>query len=114
VSRPLLENEKILLLWLLQNGPIRAQSYIPQVEWVVVTGECNCGCPTIDLQINGTPINDESKHRVLVDGEGKSPEGIQIGLIVFVDGGRLTSLELYNYGDSARFSLPLLSDVKVI
>jgi len=113
-NRPLHEDEKGLLLWLLQNGPARTQAYLPQVESVTVAGECTCGCPTIDFDTSGVPVTDASSDRVLVNGEGKSPEGIEIGLIIFVGNGRLTSLELYNYGDSKKFSLPSVSDIKVV
>ena len=51
--RPLTQEERNLLEWLIANGSVDAKEYSPQLADLTVVGTCTCGCPTIDLALGG-------------------------------------------------------------
>jgi len=112
--RPLTDHERALLEWLLQNGTPEAKTYLPQVPHVTVVSRCPCGCPSIDLAVNGqtstAPV--ESPATVLADIQSTSPEGIPVGLLVFARAGLLDKLEIYPYSDEISFTWPHLKDLR--
>jgi hypothetical protein len=92
-SRPLTTEERILLEWLIANGSPSAAKYAPQISRVSVVSRCTCGCPTIDLAVDGRHIDGGSE--LVADFVGKSPEGIQVGVILHCRGGHISELEVY-------------------
>jgi hypothetical protein len=112
--RPLTDHERALLEWLLQHGTPEAKTYLPQLPHITVVSRCPCGCPTINLAVNGqissAPI--ESSTRILADFSATSPEGIPIGLLVFSRADLLDTLELYSCTDESHFTLPCLADIQ--
>lgn len=81
-----------------------------QVDAARVTRQCDCGCPSIDLVVEGdvplakvvsrTPANAE------VDGV------LGGGLVVFVDDGRLSGLEYYWAEDAVPGTWPNLDRIR--
>jgi hypothetical protein len=92
-QRPLTTEERILLEWLISNGSPSAARYASQIHRVTVVSRCTCGCPTIDLALNGKHMNGSSE--VIADFVGKSPEGVQVGVILHCRGGQISELEVY-------------------
>ena len=70
----------MLLEWLIANGSPSAAEYAPQIPRVSVVSRCTCGCPTIDLAVDGKHLDGSSE--LVADFVGKSPEGIQVGVIL--------------------------------
>jgi hypothetical protein len=104
-NRPLTTDERILLEWLVSNGSPSAAKYAPQIIRVSVVNRCTCGCPTIDLAVDGEHVDGGSE--VIADFVGKSPEGIQVGVILHCRGGQISELEVYPIGEVTRvFGLP--------
>ena len=92
-NRPLTTDERILLEWLIANGSPNASKYAPQIPRVSVVSRCTCGCPTIDLAVDGKHVGGGSE--LVADFVGKSPEGIQVGVILHCRGGQISELEVY-------------------
>lgn len=100
-TRPLAPHERTALDTLLAAdfpgaGELRAQAVTARVS-----GRCGCGCPTIDLEVDEAAPRAALKGSVAV--EADVPDG---GLIVFVDGGRLSCLEYWTTADETPAEFP--------
>ena len=100
-------DERLLVEWLLRNCAAQgtAEPLLPEVARLQVVGICGCGCPSVDF------LPDAPGASVVAEAVGRSPEGIDLGLILWAREGHLAGLEAYNYGDSIPFSLPRLEDL---
>jgi hypothetical protein len=104
-NRPLTTDERILLEWLISNGSPSAAKYASQIPRVSVVSRCTCGCPTIDLAVDGEHVDGGSE--LVADFVGKSPEGIQVGVILHCRGDQISELEVYAMGEvKGVFGLP--------
>jgi len=92
--RPLSETERGVLGVLLAMDFPGASELRAQVDSTVVAGSCACGCPTVDLVVEGDlpPARVTSRTPVTAEVDGV----LGGGLIVFVDNGRLSGLEYYS------------------
>lgn len=107
--RPLSETERQVLNVMLAMEFPGASELREQVGSALVSRGCDCGCPSVDLVVEGdapvaavisrTPVNAE------VDGV------IGGGLIVFVDKGRLSGLEFHSAEDSNPQEFPRLDKI---
>src|SRR6185295_2941406 len=91
-DRPLTADEVILLSWLMEHGTPDAARYADQIERVRVAAECTCGCPTIDLAVDGQP-RAAGGSLIISDAVGTTPDGTAVGVILHVRGGALSELE---------------------
>src|SRR6266550_8436263 len=73
-GRPLSGEERTLLEWLLAHGFPNVGRYAAQLPRVTVVSRCTCGCPTIDLAVDGKQTFGASE--LIADVEGRSPEGL--------------------------------------
>ena len=111
--RPLTEQERKLLEWLLANGSVDARPYLSQMSNVNVVGTCTCGCPTIDLALDDSEQRKTAPSVILADFVGTAPEGIQVGVIVHAREGEISELEVYAIPDwKGRFNLPSIESLK--
>jgi hypothetical protein len=103
LPRPLLPNERDTLLALLRcaDSPGRDQ-FVLQVDSATVVGYCPCPCATVALDVDRTaprgfsfPDRTIPTSATVLDTAGK----IIGGIIVFVDDGYLSALEIYDYGE---------------
>ena len=112
-NRPLTEEEKSLLLFLLVNAGEEAAAFLPQIENAMVVGRCSCGCPTVDLQVSEKAEASPHKTNVIADVIGITADGRQVGVIVFAGQGRLSCLESYNLSESDEpWDFPLISSLR--
>jgi hypothetical protein len=52
--RPLTPYERDLIRWLIEHSRLKeANRLLPQIDRLSVVSRCNCGCPTIDLALDG-------------------------------------------------------------
>jgi hypothetical protein len=56
-------------------------------------------------------LPDAAGASIVAEAYGRSPEGIDLGLILWVREGHLAALEAYDYGDSVPFTLPRPEDL---
>jgi len=111
--RPLTQEERKLLEWLLANGSPDAKPYLSQIASVNVVGRCTCGCPTIDLALGDREQRKTAPSIILADSVGKTPEGIEVGVIVHAREGEISELEVYAMPDwKGPFNLPSVESLK--
>jgi hypothetical protein len=101
-KRPLTNDERILLKWLISNGSPSAAKYAPQIPRVSVVSRCACGCPTIDLAVDSKHVGAGSE--LVADFVGKSPEGVPVGVILHCRSGQISELEVYAMGEVKAYS----------
>jgi hypothetical protein len=72
----------MLLEWPLIHGCSDASKYRSQIDSLRVVSKCGCGCPTVDFALqSGRKVGASD---IVAEAEGKSPEGISIGVILRV------------------------------
>jgi len=114
-ARSLTDRERAVLELLLSRHVEGVTPLREQARDAVVTGRCNCGCPTIHL----TPKQDAPLAQVggrLWPVEGRvDPVGDEPGqeIILFVDNGKMSSLELVFYSKSVPIAWPDVSRIKL-
>jgi hypothetical protein len=100
-KRPLSAEERAVCEWLIAHGTSEAKSYAPQLVRATVVSRCTCGCPTVDLAVDGTASE------IIGDAEGLSPEGLHVGVMLHCRNGQLSELEVYPIDDQkGPFRLP--------
>jgi hypothetical protein len=102
--RALTADEHDLIEALLGGARSGAVRYVGQLEGAVVVGGCRCGCPSIDISVSDKPV--EGRPRPLVLADGESPEGVPVGLILWVSDRVLTGLEVHPWDGSKVVRLP--------
>jgi len=102
--RPLEAGEQELIEALL--GAVRSGfgRYLGQLANVEVVGRCQCGCPSVDLEVGSGPRNGTPKPLVLADAE--SPGEVPVGVILWVRGGALSGLEVHPWDGARGVRLP--------
>lgn len=111
--RRLSKEEQILLEWLIANGSLDAQQYASQIVDIIVVGRCTCGCPSIDLAVEESENRKTGASHLLADFEGKTPEGIDVGVILHAREGKISELEVYAIPEvKGPFSLPSIESLK--
>ena len=103
--RALTADEHDLIEALLGGARSGAVRFVGQLEGAKVVGGCRCGCPSIDLSVSDKPVEGRPLPLVLADGE--SPEGVPVGLILWVCDRVLTGLEVHPWDGSDIVRLPL-------
>lgn len=111
--RPPTEEERKLLEWLLANGSPDAKPYRSQVANVNVVGGCTCGCPSIDLAPGDREERKTGPSMVLAEFVGKTPEGIEVVVILHAREGEISELEVYSMPDvNGPFNLPRIESLE--
>ena len=59
------------------------------LEALQVVGGCGCGCASVDF------LPDTGGGKVLADGYGVTPSGVEVGLLLWGRDGQLSGLEIY-------------------
>jgi hypothetical protein len=102
--RPLAIEEQDLIDALLGAAGAAAGRYLGQLATVEVVGGCGCGCPSIDLFAPSR--GGESSASPLVIADAVTPDGIQVGVILWVRGGSLSGLEVHPWDGARSVRLP--------
>ena len=90
-----------LIQWLLAET--NNLELMTQIENTKVMSRCSCGCPTIDLKVEGVETRPLG---LTLSADGHSPEGVPVGVILHVKDGLLSELEVYSQDETKEFSLP--------
>jgi hypothetical protein len=96
VERDLTAEERELIRWLLLHGSPGAHNYLAQVDVARVVGRCSCGCPSVDLSVDGIGPDRAAGMVSLSDWLWPTPEGPLFGLVLFATDGRLACLEAWS------------------
>ena len=100
LPRPLSEEERVLVRWMLRHGEPGADEFLEQLDDAVVSGVCGCGCASIDFQIGDQHPDKQQGIRILSD-YLYGPESPPLGAFVFAHGDTLAGLEVYGFGETA-------------
>lgn len=110
-NRPLTDQERNLVRWMLEHGNPEAAAFLPQLELAEVTPwRCSCGCASINFQIRGMPVAPPGV-RILADFDFMDNETLS-GIFVFENDGILSGLEVYGMAGDAPKSLPEPSELR--
>ena len=105
--RALTLEEFKLLEWLLARGAAEAANYAAQLSRVRVVGRCTCGCPTLDLALDGKQCPTVGISMVLAQAEGHSPEGVPVYVLLHAREGELSELEIISVNETKVFRMPV-------
>ena len=96
-DRPLTPEERAILDVLLSREfPGRAE-LAAQAESVRTGGSsCSCGCPSFSLIADRTLAPAPVTQRMVSDAHGPDPNGNVVGVLLFVDSGYLSNVEVYD------------------
>ncbi len=110
-ARQLTIKERLLLERLLLHGTADSASYAEQVSLVTVASRCGCGCPTVDLAVDGRVTSLDSPTVILSEAGGVSPEGVSFGIILHGREGLISELEVYPINGKGVFTLPDIDQI---
>jgi hypothetical protein len=79
---------------------------VEQISQLRVVGRCGCGCASVDFR---NPMQGQ-KAVIVADAVASSPNGEDVGLLVWALDGHLSGLEVYSYSDFPA-SLPVLESI---
>ena len=114
--RPLSRAEKQVLDLMLSQGCPGVESLRSQVPYVRVVATCDCGCATVDLDVapQAPRATDAGTGVLPVTGYvGSDTDQPRAGIIVSVDDGLLSGLEIYSMAEPAPPEWPDLAEVRV-
>ena len=101
LDRDLTSDERAIAEWLLLNADPPATAFLHQLDSARVTGQCSCGCPTVDLLIGPDTPRAEPRDNLVGD------------VMLLQSQGCLTCLEVYDLSDIEHpYGLPGLSSLK--
>jgi hypothetical protein len=114
--RSLHASERVVLDALLSNEFVGAVELRAQMDTAMVVGQCDCGCPTIDIESRGDPavaLRDARlapvELRVMTAGEEPPGE-----VVLFLTDGRLSSLEYVFYSDEPPGAWPTRDYLEIV
>jgi hypothetical protein len=112
LDRDLTPDERAIAEWLLVHADPSATEFIYQLHVARVTGQCSCGCPTVDLLIPANTSPAEPRDNPVGDAIGEV-NGKMVGVMLLQSKGYLTCLEVYDLSEIEHpYGLPDLSSLK--
>lgn len=116
--RSLNQDEERVLRTLLAPEFPGADELRAQIPDVRVVATCDCGCPTIDLTVPASlpqASTTTRDGRIPYEGDVKGPDGVSIAdIMVFVEEGRLSSLEYVTHQEPAPNDWPQAYEIALV
>lgn len=115
--RPLTDEELKLLRHIVEVGSDDLRTFRPQLEGIFACPWCDCGCPSIRLQVsNEAPVGRDLNGRVIADFAGRTEKGELVGVLLFQRDRKLELLEIYSMDGLAQgeFGLPTLDSLTLL
>jgi hypothetical protein len=114
--RPLNDGEHAVLSFLLGPEFNGVKELRAQVIGARVIGKCDCGCPTVDIEVDANApssalIGPLAPVEVQVSPVGNEPAG---EIILFLKNGRLDSMEYVYYSDRPPTHWPALDHLSIV
>jgi hypothetical protein len=97
---------------MVKHGTPEASAYANQVDRLRVVSECTCGCPTVDLGLDGRLAAPSGGSLIIADALGTSAEGTELNVILHVKEDAIACLEVYSLDGSGPFGLPVLESLR--
>lgn len=113
-ARNLTADERAILDLLLTREFAGRDSLLVQAATVQTMGLCcTCGCPSFSLKPDTALAAAEVAERMPSDAHGTDPGGNLVGVLLFVDDGYLSEVEVFNYEGTDFAGLPDTSALKL-
>jgi hypothetical protein len=109
------EEVAMVKLLLPENGFPDVDAYRNQADHLWVTGRCGCGCPSVDLLVDGNHARQawfRGDPLLPVEAQGTGEDHLQ--LLLFARSGWLQYLELVCFFEPARSTFPPMSELKPV
>ena len=104
-NRDLTDDERRLILWMIEHGEPEAVQFLPQLEQLqVLPTRCPCGCASLDFSMDGQSQASGPMHLIADFLSGGDSD--LCGAFLFVQEGRLSGLEVYGLPVDAPKTLP--------
>jgi hypothetical protein len=112
MNRPLSDDERQLVCWMLEHGSVTAAGFLPQVDLLEVSPwKCQCGCASLQFEMKGFPAR-AGGMRPLV--EYTFQAGLErSGIFVYEQASRLAGIEVYGLTGEAAKTLPSISELEL-
>ena len=101
VRRALRAEEKALLDFLLSADFPGREELKEQAETVTVVGECQCGCGTVEFEVEGNFPAAKLEKSIPIEGYADA-----LDVLLFTEGGFLAMLEIVFYADPPQKPYP--------
>ena len=100
------------MAWLLAQTS-EAAAFSSQVDRLRVVAVCECGCPSVEFALDDAPPPSSTHGHILAEAVGKSPEGVDVGVILWESAGVVSGLEVYCYNNESGFQVPNPKDLEI-
>jgi len=109
--RPLTKYERDLIRWLIEHSFLKdATRFLPQIDRLTVVSKCNCGCPTIDLALDGKPA--VLKGQSIISDWDAEVNGMPVYVQLWISNDQISSLEVGSLpGTDKPFGLPAIESI---
>lgn len=109
--RPLTQHERDLIRWLIEHSFVKdATRLLPQVDRLSVVSKCTCGCPTIDLALDGKPA--VLKGQGIISDWDAEVNGMPVYVQLWISNDQISSLEVGSLpGTDQPFGLPAIESI---
>ena len=105
--------EMELFRWMLENGRPEVRAFLPQLEGILVSVGCECGCPSLKLSVRPEHGSVLFAERIIVEAVSER-ENSCIGLMLWTEDGRLADFEVWEVGiDERPYCLPIADTLRV-
>jgi hypothetical protein len=113
-ARDLTPDERGVLDLLLTRRFQGRDALAAQARMVQTTGpSCSCGCPSFELRPDTTLPPADVAERMPTDAHGTDQGGNPVGVLLFVDDGYLSEVEVYSVDGSGFAGLPDASTLEL-
>ena len=104
-TRELTDAERNIVQFMLCEPFPGRDELLRQAETVRTTGaSCDCGCPSFGLAPDTSLAPAHVLERVPVSASGRDPGGTLVGVLLFVDDGYMSNLEVFSAGGASTFA----------
>jgi hypothetical protein len=112
--RELTDEERRLLMFLLTRTFEGREELLRQAETVRTAGSsCDCGCPSFSLRPDRSLPAALGAAHMASDAHGVDPGGNEVGVLLFVDDGYLSEVEVYSNVGSTFAGVPDPNSLKL-
>ena len=98
---------------MLENGKPEVRAFLPQLEGILVSADCTCGCPSLKLSVRPEHGSVLFAERIILEAVSER-ENSCIGLMLWTEDGRLADFEVWEVGiDERPYCLPAVDTLRV-
>ena len=98
---------------MLEHGKPEARAFLPQLEGILVSSYCKCGCSSLKLSVRTGHLPLLFKDCIIVDAVSEM-ENSCIGLMLWTEDGKLADFEVWEAGiDERPFDLPATDKLRI-